>query len=352
MKFGKFLQAREEACGTDRVPANLPYKQLKKILKHTESPARFLELLDTTVDALERDWRVKAFQVLRSETHHFGPPGHAWAWRFKKNSHHASSSSETTEDAAAALGEWAALNSLALRKIVKKFEKAAKTRCDEWSGAVAQQPVESSAEWAQRALNRLSFARSVLRVEILALGALGAERRSCAIPKRPRTASCGSDDDTGVDYDSIFGRFDAELALVGSNVADETSCNLCFEVMVAPVSFVACGHPVCRPCFDRMVAVDANARCPICRSNSLFSVEMVHLKRLARAKHAVDYVARRNEMRALAHNRTTWLAAARALFPTHATTGRIILRPPLSQALAQKRVPEPHHHIARLFPVF
>ena len=40
-------------------------------------------------------------------------------------------------------------------------------------------------------------------------------------------------------------------------MASLTSCQLCLEVSVAPVGFVGCGHPVCRPCFDRMQQVAA-----------------------------------------------------------------------------------------------
>jgi hypothetical protein len=148
----------------------------------------------------------------------------------------------------------------------------------------------------------------------------------------------------------------AEAAAVGNRIAAShscagyvaslTSCQLCLEVTVAPVGFVGCGHPVCRPCFDRIqqvaaaraastgAAADAVAavaaagradsavsRCPTCRALAGGYVELVQLKRLASELQAQAYARQKLELRDLnyAQHVAAALAAARSLFPSHAS---------------------------------
>jgi hypothetical protein len=356
----------------------LPYKRLKKLLKKSEaegSPGVFLGSLETICDELESNWRQRARECLSSSARR--------VVSFSKSSEvrvaHAQAS-------AAELGAWAALNALGLRKIVKKLDKAGRRRRDagdvSWSG-------HSGSEWVQSvALGRLSFLQSALRVEVFALATLASLARpkahdagASARPGRCCTTDSESGDDVGNGAASeagesrtrgaapaaAFGQFDAALSCA-SYVSDFTSCQVCLEVMVQPVGFASCGHPVCRPCFNRMVAVEATAgggggggsppavRCPTCRAADDY-VELVQLERLARELQPLEYRHRAAELRSakyLARVRGA-KAAARSLFPSH---GDLIAAagfhdggtgPPPAR-VARPRVATAPHQLARFAP--
>jgi hypothetical protein len=402
---------------------------------------------------------------LRADTRH--KP--SWSVALLNRPHRATSTSARSNDAAADLGQWAALNALGLRKIVKKFDKASCRRraAGDPRWATPQSSASPGVDWVQEvALARLSFMQSALRVEVFALATRAQRARlvssplvetaaaaattvesapdagclaggaaapedsvqeptgeATALPPlrtlrfpseknagespdagpsvgaghdgRADTDSCdGGDENDGADKvldlaENAGNRF-ADSLSCASYVASLTSCQLCLEVMVAPVGVVGCGHPVCRPCFDRMRQVDAAdaaaaaraaitgaagvdaaaavaaasrasslvSRCPTCRALAGGHVELVQLKRLARELQPLAYARRKLELRDGKHAQrvAAAVAAARSLFPSHAdllvaagANGRTLV------AVAQEQRPAagpraPTRHLARFFP--
>ena len=321
-------------------------------------------------DELELGWRQKAFTCLRANRRKrvLSP----WPTRRGKANAMAASAS---------LGTWATLNALGLRKIVKKFDKACSSRHgkenDPSQGAGwASSARNGGAAWMQRvALPRLSFLQSALRVELFALAALahpaaqlsgsGAGPKPAAPADSPDEAHGGAKGTqsqaeakgaaAGVILAMDERRFDRELSCA-AYVEDLTSCQLCLEVMVQPVAFAKCGHPICCPCFARMAAATTAgtvSRCPLCRSTSQ-GVALVQLKRLAKARKPAEYSHRRGELRVegRAARVATVHATARSFFLTHADL--LVLasgsQPATPSASAQQASPAPAGHLARLFP--
>lgn len=200
----------------------LPYKDLKKELKHEGGPMAFETSLRDFVRASDAEFRAKAGACLKARS-----PAllNRLAYR-----------AFTSEPAPApeALVKWADLNATGLRKILKKYRKKTTSQTE-----------------LPALLARPSFVASRHLTELQALALL----RSGQAPLGAGTAAStdapeGSD---GSDQASAFPL--------------QKECSVCLEIMVRPTA-PACGHAVCGACAAKLQRMrrDGRTTCPLCRS--------------------------------------------------------------------------------------
>lgn len=212
MKFGK--RSEKEFSELNAALPPFPYRALKKKLKpltvasaqvSAEEVVDFFRFLSRALRRIDKAWRAAARLTLFAAT---GPRAAAVAsaCSMAQNRRRTPFAGGVPEQARA-LNAWAALSQEGLRKIMKKFHK----RCAA-SGTYGVSPDCD-----------LAFVRGNLRTQIDALAR-------------------------------------------GTPSAEDISCPICLEPLFDPVAPPACGHALCKQCYQQLPSRQGwEARCPVCR---------------------------------------------------------------------------------------
>ena len=237
MKFGQTLKASPFASANRLPSLALEYKALKKVIKRDDD---FLPQLEKWVETLDAAFAAQARECLARAKPVLG------AWLLTRQSNKVRRvPSRVTQDAAS-LANWARLSTIALRKIVKKFDKAHRAGDDD--GARGR---GAGATWLAARGAPPSFTASSALTELRALALLS--------PAGATLLSAGDRDANGENA--------PPGSAAGAPEADLLECGICMDTMYRPHT-LACGHVFCEPCV-RKAKETTMAVCPVCRSATL-----------------------------------------------------------------------------------
>ena len=299
MKFGKVC---EEACihleSQVGVPA-FPYKMLKKKLKaasvaKSDGRQEFARVLQAEVQSVDAAWRRAVRSVLKTVCEPRVTAVLAMVGLTRRR----------PRATAPALAEWSALARTGLRKIKKKYNK----RLGAKFGPLEEVPNLSS----------FAFVASLERteIEVLASAVVGDE---LAAAEREQQSSSGHDSSRPMMSPNgkpppgaaLASSGDMRLQLRAAQLdRAKLECPVCMEIMFDPVA-PACGHAMCRACFDGISDSGVVMRvptaggvlafrpassipaCPICREPAASVKPMSVLASLCKAADPNGFAARK-----------------------------------------------------------
>ena len=245
MKFGKTSEKEFTELGAALPLPPFPYRALKKKLKpltvtsanvSADEVVDFFRFLSRALRRIDRAWRASARLTLFAAS---GPRAAAVASACSRAQlRRRCAPPGGVPEQARALNAWAALSQEGLRKIIKKFHK----RCAA-SGSFGASPDCD-----------LAFVRGNLRTQIEALAR-------------------------------------------GTPAAEDISCPVCLEPLFEPVAPRACGHALCKPCYQQLPRRQGwGARCPVCRGPAGDARAMPVLASIVRSADPESFGSRKAEM--------------------------------------------------------
>ena len=266
MKFGQTLKASPFASANRLPSLALEYKALKKVIKRDDD---FLPQLEKWVETLDAAFAAQARECLARAKPVLG------AWLLTRQSNKVRRvPSRVTQDAAS-LANWARLSTIALRKIVKKFDKAHRAGDDD--GARGR---GAGATWLAARGAPPSFTASSALTELRALALLN--------PAGATLLSAGDRDANGENAPPASGAVCPE--------ADLLECGICIDTMYRPHT-LACGHVFCEPCVRKAKETRTMAVCPVCRSATLTTATPApQTRQVLLTRCPARYDERRNEV--------------------------------------------------------
>ena len=266
MKFGQTLKASPFASANRLPSLALEYKALKKVIKRDDD---FLPQLEKWVETLDAAFAAQARECLARAKPVLG------AWLLTRQSNKVRRvPSRVTQDAAS-LSNWARLSTIALRKIVKKFDKAHRADDDDRARGRG-----AGATWLAARGAPPSFTASSALTELRALALLS--------PAGATLLSAGDRDANGENA--------PPAAAAACPEADLLECGICIDTMYRPHT-LACGHVFCEPCVRKAKETRTMAVCPVCRSATLTTATPApQTRQVLLTRCPARYDERRNEV--------------------------------------------------------
>ena len=276
MKFGKLCAETCADLQTQAKVPTFPYKSLKQCLKRAEnSPIGrqlFAEALSAELHAVDKIWKQAVHSVVRSAS---APRKSAILAQVGLGRRPISE--------APALVEWASLARTGLRKIKKKYNKNLRPKLG---------PLDEA-----KCSEHFAFVASPERTEIHALA--NAAQGLGASPLETSLWQTGGE---------------SRPVSMDANPT-QMECPVCMETLFEPVA-PACGHPMCKPCYDGVVKskvtmrikvtggylnirpADAVPQCPMCREPAETTKPMVALAAMCKAADPKAFARRKHQLAA------------------------------------------------------